>query len=892
MTPSLGQYGLPPHAQDVESVVLEFKTDVRRGLPTAQVEERGETYGRNVFEKGVRWSVLRSLGKQFSSPLVLLLLFAAVATYLLGHTVDTIVIVLALVINVVVGLLQEGRASRAFEKLSLSQKHFATVMRDGRKIRVESSDLVPGDIVVFEPGAWIPADLRIISSKDLEMNEAALTGESLPVSKSSDVVERDVPVTERGNMAWMGTVVTGGMGTGVIVATGSDTEIGKIAEELGAKDTVVTPIQRNVTRLAHFVAFVAVGAIALIVVLGVIRGQDLVEMITVAIAIAVSAVPEGLPAAVAVVLAVGMERLLERGGLVKNLQAAETLGSTTIIMTDKTGTLTEAKMRVGELVTASRMVDAGSSGEHDLLRSAVDASDAYLETHEGEDRIQGRPVERAILSAALERGLHDEVLKIEDNRFDYSVFSSDRKYAASLSRIGDDTFLILTGAPEVVRNLSTHILIDGKDVEITEEHQKMLAEEEKRRGALGERLIGVARVKTGAEHISLDEDGRVAGGTLKGLSFLGIISLEDPVREGVGEEVRRAREAGVRVVMVTGDNPETAGHIADVVGIAGEGARVVHGREFDDLTDVEIKNAVYEGAVFARVTPEHKLRIAEVLRKSGEIVAMTGDGVNDAPALKAADIGIAVGSGTEVAKEASDLILLHDSFAVIVAAIEEGRRIGDNLKRIVTHLIATSFGGILLIAGALLFALPLPILPAQILWLNIIEEGFLNFPFAFEPAGRGIMKRDPREADSRNFLTARIKKLMITSAALTGLFTTGLFVVLHSVGTDIEVLRTIMFVALSFDALFFTLSLKDFEAPIWKIDFRTNLWLLSAFSISVLLLIGALVLEPLSNLLSLVPLEGWHFALLGGVALFNLAVIEATKYRLFIAPLKRRQLNV
>ncbi|MEX0934818.1 MAG: HAD-IC family P-type ATPase [Candidatus Paceibacterota bacterium] len=884
MTVSLGQYGPPAHARSVENVASEFKTNIETGLSSSEVEERREVYGENIFEKRSGWSILHSLSTQFSSPLVLLLVFAAVATYLLGHTVDTIVIALALAINVIIGVLQEGRASQAFEKLSSSQRHFATVLRDGNKVQVDTRDLVPGDIVILEPGGWVPADLRLVSTNDLQVDEAALTGESLSVAKSPEVVEKDIPVTERGNMAWMGTVITGGVGKGVVVSIGGHTEMGKIAEELGGKDTVVTPIQRNVARLAHFISAIAVGAIVLITALGLIRGEDLVEMLTVAIAIAVSAVPEGLPAAVAVVLAVGMERLLARGGLVKNLQAAETLGSTTVILTDKTGTLTQAKMHVGDLVPASRIVGSEASGEHDLLRFAILASDAYLETVEGEERIQGRPVERAILGAALERGLHDDAASIGERRIDYSVFSSDRKYAASLSHIGEERYLVLTGAPEVLLDLSSSVYVDGEDVELSDEYREKIIREQKERSGNGERLIAVARVKTDAEHVALDEEGRVSEDTLSNLAFLGIISLEDPVREGVAEEVKRARGASVRVVMVTGDNPETAGHVAEVVGISG--TRVVHGREFEKFSDEEVKEAVYDGAIFARVTPAHKLRISKVLRKAGEVVAMTGDGVNDAPALKSADIGIAVGSGTEVAKEASDLILLDDSFAVIVAAIEEGRRIGDNLKRIVTHLIATSFGGIILIAGALLFAMPLPILPVQILWLNIIEEGFLNFPFAFEPAASGVMKRNPREAGSREFLTKKIKKLMITSGALTGVFTTTLFVTLYSMGTDLDVLRTLMFVALSFDALFFTLSLKDFEAPIWRIDFSTNVWLILAFCASVALLIGALVLPPLSGLLSLVALEGWHYALLGGVALFNLGVIEATKYRLFIAPLR------
>lgn len=870
------------HSLSIEEVVQSIETSQDKGLSQIEVEKRQARFGKNIFRKGAPWSAFRSLLSSLKTPFSILLICAAIATFALGETIDTIVICIALAINSVVGLLQEGRASRAFDVLNASQSHMATVVRDGVRKTVSITELVIGDIVLLSPGVYVPADVRLYSVSGLEINEASLTGESLPVTKTSDVLKGDVGVSDQINSAWMGTVVVSGTAKGIVVATGGRTEMGKIAEELGGRDTVITPVQMKVARVARFVSLLAVAAIIVIVFLGVIRGEGLVDMLLVAIAIAVSAVPEGLPAAVTVVLAIGMEKLLKRGGLVKNLRAAETLGSTSVIMTDKTGTLTEARMKISDIITPYEVLSGGEEGGERLLEFAILSSDAHIEEKDGEEVVHGRPLERAILSAGLETGLREVVEGVEERRLDYIVFSSSRKYSISLSRLHDGTqVIVLSGAPEILMDLSSFVDVRGEVVSFTEEKREHIHNEQRVRSKRGERILGIAYIPYEGDVIPLDKDGELEKGVLEKAIFMGLLSMSDPVRKDVAEEIEKAQKAGISIVMVTGDNPDTAHYIAMQVGLATDDTRVVHGREVNELTDKDIVLLVRSGVVFSRVTPEHKLRIAKVLRKSGEVVAMTGDGVNDAPALKSADIGIAIGSGTDVAKEASDLILLEDSFSVIVSAIEEGRRIGDNLKRIITHLLATSFGEILLIAGALLFALPLPILPVQILWLNIVEEGFLSFAFAFEPAGKGVMKRSPKESSVQDFLTGKVRKLILISGVLTGLFSTTIFVALYLLGTDVDTLRSLMFVILSFDALFFTLSLKDFETPLWRIPLGSNKILLGALGLSALLLVGAFTLPPLASLLSLVPIHGAHLVLLLGAAVINVLIIEITKYELF-----------
>jgi Ca2+-transporting ATPase len=867
----------------------ELGADPEAGLPADKVADKRQQFGDNALTETEKTGWLGHLFKQFQNPLVLILLLAGIVTVAIGHVVDTSVIFVALLVNVTVGTIQEDRASNAFAALEESQSKEATVVRGGKKQVIPAESVVVGDIITLASGIYVPADARVLKEDDLSLNEAALTGEWMEVEKDSATLSEDKTVPNRSNMVWKGTLVSSGKAKAVVTSVGDNTEVGKIAAGLEDGTDTTTPIQKHMKRLAQFVAVISVVAVAVIFVLGLVRGQPLVEMLVFSIAVAVSVVPEGLPAAVTVVLALGMEHILDRGGLVKNLRAAETLGSTTTILTDKTGTLTEAKMAVDELVvkedTDRSDQKALSPLQLDLLNSALSNSHAFIETtDDGSKVIRGEPMEKALVRKSQKADLaYSAVL---DKRLDALAFDSENQFAASVTENETGQKLIISGAPEVVLDKSEKEKTGSGVRALTDSRQKELRNLQKAKSRQGKRLIAIAKKETQKETVPREEsdEGQPAQGVVNDLVFVGIIAFVDPVRENVARDMKRAKSAGVNVVMVTGDNPETAGYIARQAGVAEADPKPVTGSRLAEMSDKQILEAVQNRNVFARVLPEQKLRIGKLLHRQEEVVAMTGDGVNDAPALRQADIGVAVGSGTDVAKEASDLVLLDDSFSIIVAAIEEGRRIIDNLKKIIAHLLSTSFGGVFLIGGALIFGLPLPILTPQILWVNIVEGGLLTFVFAAEPPAPDVMERDPSSTRSRNLVSTPIKWLVAASGTITGIAAFVIYVVLSAQSIPLETVRTMMFVILTIDALFFTVALKDFYKPIHRITFSNNTFLFVSMFLSLTALGGAIFIPPLRNLLSLTTLSGVQWLFLAGVGLFDLLVVELAKYRLFQRP--------
>lgn len=864
------------HTVEADKAATMLDTDVSSGLLHEEAVRRLETYGKNAFERGRRLTLFDRFLTQIKSPLVFILLLAGVATLLLGEYVDATVIFIAFVVNVAIGLYQETRASQAFEKLAASQERRATVMRDGRKHVVAAASLVPGDVVLLTAGSVVPADMYLLEARELEISEAALTGESVPIQKEPNALPENVPLTDRVNMAWMGTYVESGEGKGIVVATGNETQIGRIAEELSDAVEVQTPIQKNIRRLARFLSLIILGVVVLIFVLGMMRGQGLEVMLLLAIAVAVSVIPEGLPAAVTAILAIGMEKILSRGGLVRNLLAAETLGSTTVILTDKTGTLTKAQMRLFLFVTAGDTTKEELSGDaQQALTAAIYASDAFVENDEkGERVVHGRPVERAVIERGLEEGLEQEKLLEESPRLDFLPFDSSRRFDASLHK----GILHVSGAPGTLLDAATHVLKDGAEETLSEEERAHFREKLDTYASEGVRFIAAGYKKTDTERIEKESAGEMIGG----LVFVGLLGFEDPIREDVSAAIATAKRAGARVIMLTGDNPQTARSIAIQAGVVAHGTQVVmRGSELEDMSDEELRRELARTAVFARMLPEQKLRMVKLLQEDEEVVAMTGDGVNDAPALKRADIGVAVGSGTDVAQEASDLILLNDSFSIIVAAIEEGRRIIDNLKKAIAHLLSTSFGEVFVIAGAIGLGLPLPILAVQILWLNIIEEGLLTFGFAFEPPEDGIMERSPRSGRVRNVVNKEMRTLIIAAGSATGMVVFLLYLLLLHLSFPIEVIRTIVFTALSLDALFFAVSLKNFYTPLWRVKLFSNKYLLVALSISVVLLVASRTLPVFQELLQIAPFTKTSLLILGVIAVIDVLIIEFAKYFLF-----------
>jgi P-type Ca2+ transporter type 2C len=873
------------HSLSKDEVAVALEVGLKNGLQMEDVLKRRSKYGKNAFRKSKRDGLFKRIFKQIKNPLVAILAIAGLITLFLGEYVDTTVIFIAVFINVLIGTLQEERASKAFQKLNSSQEHFAFVIRGGRKSLIPIEDLVQGDLVFVEAGNFIPADLRLVDTKNFEVNESSLTGEWVAVPKDEGAIDKDKPLSEQSSMAWMGTLVATGFAKGIVVEIGSKTQIGLIAESLSLNKETNTPIQKSIKKLAKFLAIIIAVIVLGIFTLGIFRGEPLGEMLLISVAMAVSVIPEGLPAAVTVVLVLGMERILNKGGLVKNLLAAETLGSTTIILTDKTGTLTKGRMKLTSAYTLSTLEEMGGreADEKELIKMATLSSDAFIEEgdNEAEIIVRGRPLEKAIVMSGLEAGFNYLDMQETDKRIDFLPFDSENGFLASLNFFSGtkEKKIYLSGSPEKLLAKSKFVLNEGRAIKLSSKAREEFERVQEKWSKQGMRFLALAYKDTKLKILPKKDIDKVED--YNDLVFVGLLAFEDTIREDVPSAIQTAKEAGARVLMVTGDNKYTAYKIAQDVGIAESGDRVLVGKDIEKMNDKDLLMMLGQVKVFARVLPSQKLRISRVLQGSGEIVAMTGDGVNDAPALKGAHIGIAVESATEIAKDSSDLILIDNSFSVIVRAIEEGRRIMDNIKKIVSYLLATSFGEIFVIAGALAFALPLPILPAQILWINILEEGVMNFAFAFEPKEKGLMKRNPGGLYSQRILTPDIKKLIFTIGLITGLLAILIYFFLLKIGLPIEEIRTIIFAVLALDPIFFALSLKSLKDPIWRINIFSNKYLILSVLLSTTLLVGALSLEPLRELLRLTPLHFGEIMLLLGVGIFNLFLIEISKFFIF-----------
>lgn len=874
------------HAEEIDAVLAALETK-RTGLTDDAAAERLAANGPNAFSEQKPPGLIARIASQLVSPFSLVLLGAFAVTLALGEYLDAGVVAFALAIAVGVGVLQEGRASRAFATLARSQSPTATVFRDGARRLVEARTLVVGDMVALEAGARVPADCYLLEAQSLTVNESALTGEWLAVEKRPGAVAVGTPFSERSSMAWMGTYVTAGYGLGVVVATGDRTETGKIARDLSTIADAKTPLQREMVRVSRVMLGLIMVVIAVIFVGGIALGQPLAEVLLTSVALAVAAVPEGLPAAVTIVLAVAMESLLKRGGLVKNLLAAETLGSTTFVLTDKTGTLTEGSMEtvavttvVGDEVrTRERETWGSESTIRELFDFALCASDAYFEEedHGGVFTARGEPMERAILETAQHLGVPASGSGLRAQRSDYRAFDSDRRFAVGLVTGDDGSQLCFNGAPEQLLASATAVHTAGgaapMDAGLRREFELAIDE----RTARGERLIAVAYKRTRAAEIADIADDTLLTETV----LVGLLAFHDPVREGVREAIAGVRRAGARVVLVTGDNPNTARSVARATGIVPQNAAdvpVLLGSDLTDMDDRAVVGALNRVAIFARVLPREKMRLAQALRARGEVVAMTGDGVNDASALRAADIGVAIGSGTEVAKEAADLVLVNDSFTIIYAAIEEGRRVVTNLRKIVGYLLTTSVSEVALVGTALALGAPLPILPAQILWANVIEEGLMSVAFAFEPGEKRAMEGARR---SRRILSGRMFAFVALAASIMGALLIFLYLYLRAQGAPIEEIRSTMFLAVAVDSLFIAFSFRTLEIPIWRAGFRGNWFFLASFTVSLGLLFVVLAVPFFRTLLSYESLPLRDILLVIGYGFATLVAIEIGKWVFF-----------
>jgi Ca2+-transporting ATPase len=789
------------HALSEREVVDLLESDARQGLDLFAVRHRLEQFGANALTPPKGPSALRRLLQQFVDPLVIILIAAGVVTCFLRDWVDAGVIFGVVLLNAIVGYIQEAKAVAAIDALTKAMTTEATLIRAGEQLRLPATEIVPGDLVQLQAGDKVPADLRLLRSRELRVDESALTGESLPVEKTDKRVAKDCPLAERGDMAYASALVTFGTGAGLVVATGDATEVGKISQLIQEARDLKTPLTRKIDQFSKVLLFVIVGMALVTFAVGLVRGESVVDMFKASIALAVAAIPEGLPAAVTITLAIGVSRMARRRAIIRKLPAVETLGSTMVICTDKTGTLTENQMTVqrveaggqsvavsgGGYAPAGEVAPAPGSAALETLRAGLLCNDTALVETDGRWEVAGDPTEAALLTSAgkagLERGAEEAALP----RLDAIPFESQYQYMATLHDAGDERRVVyMKGAVEKVLARCTAAL-DAAGAPAALDAAAVDAQVVELAGA-GLRVLAFARAELPAGHQDLRHKDVASG-----LTFLGLQAMMDPPRAEAVAAVKACRAAGVTVKMITGDHAVTATAIARQIGIAGAGAdgEAVTGAQMAALHDRDFIALAQRVNVFARVTPEQKLRLVEALQSVGMVVAMTGDGVNDAPALKQADIGVAMGiTGTDVAKDAADMVLTDDNFASIEAAVEEGRGVFDNLVKFIMYALPTNVGQGLVLIAAILLGVTLPILPLQILWINMITAVLLGLGLAFELKEPGIMLRPPRAPRSPIISTGVLVRIGVAGVILLiGAF--ALFAWAQALGDTTEQARTV-----------------------------------------------------------------------------------------------------
>lgn len=850
------------HSIDAEEALKLQGVSEDSGLSGADAVKRLAETGPNSLEVEESSGPLVILLRQFRNPLIYLLAFAAVLSVFVGHAVDAVVIAGVIVLNSLLGFFQEWRAEGALAALRRMSSPHARVLREGTPQEIDASEVVPGDILILETGNRVAATARVTWSEELEVDESALTGESLPTGKLPGTLKEDIPLADQKNIVHMSTSVTGGRGRAVVVATGMDTQIGRIAEEVRTTGREETPLQKKMNRLSTALGGASIVLAAGVFGLGLLRGYNITDMLMFSVAVAVSAIPEGLPAVISVTLALGVRRMAGKNAIIRRMPAVETLGSITVICSDKTGTITKNQMTVEKIwagaeiysVTGDGYSPQGEISAEDgdaikdlpcelerILEIGLYCNNALLRENEGQWIIEGNPSEGALIVAAKKAGLNKLAEKSE--RISEIPFSSSTKYMATLFKSVNDTgsTAFVKGAPERILEFCSHVLIQGKPVELDDRLRSEIVE-------ISEDFASEAlRVMAGGYRYFPASEAKLERSDLEGsLIFAGMWGMIDPPREESIEAVRNAKGAGIRPVMITGDHAATALAIAKAVGIA-EGDRAVSGSEIDGMEKHELARAAMELGVFARVTPAHKLRIMESLKDEGHIVAMTGDGVNDAPALKGADIGVAMGiTGTEVSKEAADMILMDDNFATIVQAVEEGRVIYNNLQRVVFFLIATNLGEILTLVAALVIGLDLPLTAVMVLWINLVTDGTCTVPLGMEPGHAHILNIPPR--DPKEFIIDRTSAMRI--AILTPIMAIGtiaLFWYSNNTG-GLQYARTVAFTVLAAFQWFQAFNARSSSRSIFSVGPFTNHWVLIGVGSAIILQIAA-VQSPIGHLL-------------------------------------------
>ena len=891
------------YQQSIGEVVQNSKTDLKIGLSSPEVKKRLDEVGPNQLEekKGrTPWDMF--LG-QFKDVLVLILLISALVSFILGEVSDAIVIAIILILNATLGVVQEYKAEKSLAALKKMTTSNALVIRDGKQARIEATQLVPGDVVLLESGDHIPADLRLSKVTNLKIQEAVLTGESVPVEKKSELIDKEnVSLGDRNNLAFMGTAVISGRGRGIVVATGMKTEMGQIAGMLEEQKQEETPLQKKLNQVGKKLGLIILIVVGFVVLLGYLRGIEFFEMFLVGISLAVAAVPEGLPAVVTVVLALGVQRMIKKNVIVRRLPAVETLGATTVICSDKTGTLTQNQMTVRKLVLPEKNIEVEGEGYQPvgkfyqteqeiqpqtdpdlslLLRGAVLCNNAELQKNNDNEQweIIGDPTEGALVVTAAKAGYDKKKMEEDYPLIKEFPFDSDRKQMSTLHQTPDRSQIIFVkGAPDQVISFCTYYQKNGKKEEMEESIKNKVLSQNRELAEEALRVLAIAYRFVDVDKENLDEIKEIKDAE-KELIFLGLIAMIDPPRKDAIESVKICMKAGILPIMITGDYSLTAKAIASELGIYRSGDRIITGEELEKMSQSELEEAVGNTTIFARVSPRHKRRIVSALQKNKQIVAMTGDGVNDAPALKESDIGVAMGiSGTDVTKEASDMILTDDNFASIVGAVEEGRKIYQNIKKFIHYLISCNLGEIIAISGAILIGLPSPLIPIQILWVNLVTDGLPALALGLDPAEEDIMRRPPRDPN-KGIFSGKMGFNIFSQGIFIGLLSLSAFYIGISF-YSLDIARTMAFATLSFSQLYQSLNSRSEKYSIFKLGLFTNLYLIMAIFISGILQLLVISIASLQIIFKTVPLtlnQWWIVVILSLAPIIYVELLKLMK---------------
>lgn len=872
-----------------EAVLKELNVNSKTGLSTEEAKNRLEKYGLNKLKGKPKKSLLQLFLAQLKDVLIYVLIGAAVINIIAHGTEgipDALIILAVVLINALVGVIQESKAEKALEALQQMTAPKSLVRRNGEVIEINSEELVPGDILIIDAGRYIPADVRLIESANLQIQESSLTGESVPSEKNADFITSDekISVGDKENMAFMSTIAIYGRGEGVVVATAMDTEIGKIAKILDEDENMLTPLQIKLEELGKTLGYGALAICGIIFVVGMLQGRQVVEMFMTSISLAVAAIPEGLVAIVAIVLSLGVKSMSRKNAIVRKLPAVETLGAVNIICSDKTGTLTQNKMTVVKTYTLDNLKDISDErnqkanvDETELIRSFVLCSDASIDG--GQDI--GDPTEVALVVLGDKFNLEKNTLNAEYKRVGENPFDSDRKLMSTLNEEGNKFRVHTKGAIDNILMRSNRILVNGEILPITDEAKAKILKVAENMSDDALRVLGVA---------FKDVDTEIAPEEMeKDLVVVGIVGMIDPPRIEVKASIEEAKRAGITPIMITGDHKNTAVAIAKELGIATDISQSLTGSEIDSIPDEKFAKEINNYRVFARVSPEHKVKIVRAFKKQGNIVSMTGDGVNDAPSLKSADIGVAMGiTGTDVSKGASDMILTDDNFTTIVHAIEEGRNIYNNIKKTIMFLLSCNLGEVLCVFFATVFGWAMPLVPTQLLWVNLITDTLPAISLGMDPGDKDVMNRKPRDP-KESFFAEGAGMRAIVGGVLIGILTLVAFYlgIIHSGdvpikeakdGTEIVTYgRTMAFIVLTFSQLFYSLSMRNSKKTIFEVGFFGNMFLIISIIISIILQVLLISIPPIAKMFKVTALDPSHWGMVIGLSLIPFAINEIIK---------------